>query len=441
MSRLRAVSLVLLVIVLVATVGGYWYARPLLLTGTGYAAHNACALQEIAGRSDPEDDLPPNPLVPLLSSDVDENGASSSVLGILSTQRAWATHGYGCTLADERPELDDPTAVTASGNPFADASRPAPDPAVETAVDTAFGQDLPPQEQEDLGTRAVVVLQDGELVAERYADGFDRETPQLGWSMAKSVTNLLVGRLVMQDAVGPEDDHLRPEWDDGRGEITIRNLLQMTSGLAWDETYALGTPITRMLYLEEDMGSYVASQDLEHEPGEYFEYSSGSTTLLCSILTERSGTRADLPRQEVFAPLGLGSAVLEPDGSGTPVCSSYMWATPLDWAAVGQFALQDGVWDEERLLPQGWIEESTTPASVADDGQAYGSGWWVNSRPDGSPVHPELPEDAYFAQGHDGQSITVVPSQGLVVVRMGFTPTRDDDRSVRLAADLVEAVR
>lgn len=436
-SRLRVALLALLVIVLVAVVGGYWYARPLLLTGTGYAAHNACALHQVAGREDPGDDLPPNPLVPLLTSDVDQDGATSSVLGVLSKQRAWATDGYGCTLADERPELAEPTAVTASDNPYADPGEPTPSPAVEAALDTAFGQDLSSQEQQDLGTRAVVVLKDGELVAERYAEGFDRETPQLGWSMAKSVTNLLTGRLVKQDVIDLEDDHLRPEWDDERGQITVENLLRMTSGLAWDETYALGTPITRMLYLEGDMGSYVASQELAHEPGDHFQYSSGSTTLLCSILTDRSGVGADLPRQEVFAPLGLSSAVLEPDASGTPVCSSYMWATPLDWAAVGQFALQDGVWDGDRLLPRGWIKESTTPTSVDADGQAYASGWWVNSRPDGSLVHSELPEDAYFAQGHDGQSITVVPSQDLVVVRLGFTPSREDNRSVQLAADLV----
>lgn len=160
--------------------------------------------------------------------------------------------------------------------------------------------------------------------------------------MSKSVTNLLTGMLVRQGEVSLDDDRLRPEWDDERADISIDHLLRMTSGLAWDETYDLGTPITQMLYAEPDMGDYVASQPAAHEPGTYQQYSSGSTTLLCAILNEKTGTGADLPRRELFAPLGLSSAVLEPDAAGTPVCSSYMWATPRDWAAVGQLALQEG---------------------------------------------------------------------------------------------------
>jgi CubicO group peptidase (beta-lactamase class C family) len=288
----------------------------------------------------------------------------------------------------------------------------------------------------------VVVLKDGRLVAERYADGFDAGTPQLGWSMSKSVTDLLVGRLVQEGTVSLDDDHLRPEWTDRRADITIRELLQMTSGLAWDETYALNTPITRMLYLEPDMAGYVASQDLAHDPGSYLQYSSGSTTLLCSILADRSGLGANLPRDLLFAPLGLSSAVMEPDAAGTPVCSSYMWATPRDWAAVGQLALDDGVWDGHRLLPRGWIAASTKAVDVKSfEPDPYASGWWPNRAPDGSLVEDALPADAYFAEGHDGQWIVVVPSEGLVVVRLGFTPTREDDRALSTAAELATALQ
>ena len=134
---------------------------------------------------------------------------------------------------------------------------------MRAALEHAFGTDLPAPDRQELGTRAVVVLKDGKLVAERYAGGFGPTTPQLGWSMAKSVTDLLVGRLVQEGEVSLDDDHLRPEWDGDHGPPSpSRQLLQMTSGLAWDETYALGTPITRMLYLEHDMGAYVASRAL-----------------------------------------------------------------------------------------------------------------------------------------------------------------------------------
>ena len=160
--------------------------------------------------------------------------------------------------------------------------------------------------------------------------------------------------------------------------------------------------------------------------------------MLCSILNEKTGIGADLPRREVFERLGLSSAVLEPDAAGTPVCSSYMWATPRDWAAVGQFALQDGEWGGEQLLPDGWMEESTTAVDVETEDPGYGAGWWVNELPDGSLVEPSLPADAYFAKGHDGQRIIVVPSEELVVVRLGFTPELEDVGDVELAAELIE---
>ncbi|WP_062385737.1 serine hydrolase domain-containing protein [Demequina iriomotensis] len=427
--------------VAVALTAGYWYERPLLVTGTGYAAHNACALDVIAGRDDAASDLPPNPLVPVLRTRVTDDGAATTILGVLARQEAVAVDGYGCTLGGGEGDL--PAATPVSGNVYTDLSLTEPgDDAVEAALAHAFGDDLDAEKRDALGTRGIVVLKDGELVAERYADGFDQTTPQLGWSMTKSVTNLLVGRLVQQGEISLDDDHLVPSWTDGRADITIRHLMQMTSGLAWDETYDLGTPITTMLYREGDMGAYVASQELAHEPGSYLQYSSGSTTLLCSVVTDGRGL-ADAPRAEVFAPLGLSSAVLEADAAGTPVCSSYMWATPRDWASIGQFALQDGEWNGEQLLPEGWMAESTTAVDteVEPGSDGYASGWWSNARPDGSVVEEELPADAFFAEGHDGQWVVVVPSESLVIARLGFTPEADDNRVLSTAAALVDALR
>ncbi len=285
MRTLRRSLVALILLVLVVAVGGYWYERPLLLTGTGYAAHNACALDEIAGRSDPADDLPPNPLVPILRTKQTDDGATKGMLvGGLAAQRAYYTEGYGCTLADSALDLPAPAPVDGSGNPFTEEPAPTASPEVAAAVGQAFGDDLSAADREALGTRAVIVVKDGQLIGERYADGFDADTRQLGWSMTKSVTNLLVGRLVQEGAISLDDDHLRPEWTDERAAITVEQLLRMTSGLRWDETYDLGTPITRMLYLERDMGDYVASHPLAHDPGTYQQYSSGSTTMLCDIL-------------------------------------------------------------------------------------------------------------------------------------------------------------
>ena len=273
--RVLTVLLVLLVLIAAALVAGYWWQRPLLLTATGYPASNECAVRHVADRTEARDDLPPNPLVPHLRTsearDVDGARVDATVRGLLAEQTAWYADGFGCTLAESRPELPAATEVS-QGHRWTDlplADPAAAGPEVEAAISQAFGDDLDETDREELGTRAVVVLHDGRLVAERYADGFGPETPQLGWSMAKSVTNLMVGALVARGDVSLDDDGLRAEWTDARADITVEDLLRMTSGLEWDETYELGTPITRMLYLEPDMASYVAGQPAEHEPGTY----------------------------------------------------------------------------------------------------------------------------------------------------------------------------
>jgi CubicO group peptidase (beta-lactamase class C family) len=443
MRLFRRILAVILVVVVAALVGGYFYARPLLKTGTGYAAHNSCAVTLVADRDDPEADLPDNPLVPFLTGYVNEAGGSSTsqILFSLSTQKAWFTRGFGCTLGTERPNLGEATKVVADTNPLSEAASPEPDAAVDAAIGRAFGDELSVSGAATLGTRGIVVLRDGQLIGERYAEGFDAQTPQLGWSMGKSVTSLLLGRMVLQKRIAVEDKGLRSDWTDARKEISVDELLRMTSGLTWDETYALGTPITQMLYAEPDMAGYAASQPLAHQPGSHQQYSSGSTNILCGVLTDLADAPdADLPRQQLFAPLGLTSAVWEADTTGTPVCSSYLWATPRDWATIGEFALKDGVWAGERLLPEGWMKQTTTATPVAtSEEQGYAGGWWVNRRADGSLVDPTLPKDAYWASGHDGQRLYVVPSAGLVVARLGFSPEGEsaDQKTTQLVSELV----
>jgi hypothetical protein len=431
--RRRSLALLALGGVALAAVGAGAYARPLLETGTGYAAHNACAVALLADRGEDaaDDDLPPNPLVPLLRTSVDEadGSARSSVLGLFA-QTAWYIDGLGCVLAQERPALTAPAAVATDTWPEL-----APDGRLEPAVDRAFAAPL--------GTRAVVVLADGRLVAERYADGFDEGTRQLGWSMGKSVTSAMVGRLVADGELALDEAGLRPEWrDDERAEITVEDLLRMSSGLGWDETYGLGTPVTEMLYASGDMGAYAASQPLDEPPGTVQEYSSGSTNVLCDVLQERTGLGTGLARELVLEPLGMSSAVLEPDADGGLVCSSYLWATPRDWARFGQWWLQSGEWEGRQLLDPAFVRWSTTPVELDGEDEGHAAHWWVNRRPDGTVRDPALPADAYWAAGHDGQRVVVVPSAGVVVVRMGFDPTREGDELgvEELVADVVEVL-
>jgi CubicO group peptidase (beta-lactamase class C family) len=420
-----------------ALVGAVLYARPLLETGTGYAAHNACAVALVAGRGADAapGDLPPNPLVPLLRTSVDESegSTSSSVLGLFR-QTAWHTEGLGCALADERPDLTAPDPVPADGWPEVEL-----DPRLDAAVERAFDDaaDGP------RGTRAVVVLHEGRLVAERYAEGFDADTRQLGWSMAKSVTGAMAGRLVAEGRLELSDDRLLPQWeDDERAGITVEELLRMSSGLEWDETYGLGTPVTEMLYASEDMGAYAASRPLESAPGAVQEYSSGTTNALCDALEDRTGLGTGLARELVLAPIGMSSAVMSADASGGLVCSSYLWATPRDWARFGQWWLQEGEWQGRQLLEPEFVRWSTTPVELDGEDDGHAAHWWVNRRPDGSAREPSLPADAYWASGHDGQRVVVVPSAGVVVARLGFSPGLDREQLGvdRLVADVVGAL-
>lgn len=408
-------------LVLALLVGAYLYFRPLLRTATGYAAHNQCALMALSGRAseDTLKDLPPHPLMGSLRTGEGSGYSRAWVGGIFAQQTAWETE-FGCVVADEPPDLPAAAGVPGTSPLLQDT---AIDPSLDEAIGIAFGDGLDADARAALGTRAVIVVRDGVVVGERYADGFTAETRQRGWSVTKSVANLYIGALVADGVLSLDEDHLVSEWTDERAEITVDQLLRMTSGLAWDESSGRDSPVSRMLFEEPDMGAFVARQELTHKPGTHQEYSSGSTTLLCYIAGERMRGAANDIRTRLFAPLGLTSAVLESDATGTPMCGTSLWATPRDFARVGQFALDDGVVAGKRLLPEGWMAQATQPKPVeSTEIPGYAASWWAN----GALDMPKVPGGSFSARGNDGQRVLVVPSEGLVVVRMGFTPGDED---------------
>lgn len=437
MGRAARIALGLGVVLLLAVGGVVWYLGPIAPIATGYAAKTLCSGVFVADRdpSDVEGDLPDNPLVPFLRTSVDRDEASvrTSLLGAWAST-AYSSDGLGCTLADARPLDTDPATFAAPDR------APAPDPdtpwpegdapsepgdqvdtaLLDAALELAFVEDDPDGRQRN--TRAVVVVQDGQLIAERYAEGFGPDTPLLGWSMAKSVTSAMIGRLVHEGQLDLDDSDLRPAWsDDARGNITLEQLLTMTSGLAFEEVYDPDTDATRMLFLPGDAGAYAADQPLEHPPGTVWNYSSGTTNILCDVAQDVTGSGPQLANDLVFAPLGMSSAVMEADASGGLVCSSFLYATARDWARFGQFALQDGVWEGERLLPEGFMDAATRPVDVDTEDTPYGYQWWLNEGADGALRMPSVPADAYWASGNEGQQVVVIPSEDLVVVRLGFS--------------------
>jgi CubicO group peptidase (beta-lactamase class C family) len=300
---------------------------------------------------------------------------------------------------------------------------------LQTAIENIF------KEQDSIlpvRTRAVVVVYHGQLIAEHYADGFDAHTRLAGWSMTKSVLGALTGILVKQGRLNINDPSPVPEWQDvhdPRHIITVRDLLQQRSGLDFEEVYSKSSDATRMLYEKADMGGFTAAHMLKNKPGSLFYYSSGNTNILSRLIRQTLGDSVYyiFPYQQLLYKLGMYSSVIEPDASGSFVASSYMYANARDWARFGLLYLNDGVFNNERILPEGWVKQSTTPVTGSQRG-GYGFQIWLNTGADTSVRHyPDAPADMFYADGFEGQFIFIIPSKDLVVVRLGLTQHNNFD--------------
>lgn len=270
-------------------------------------------------------------------------------------------------------------------------------------------------------TDAVLVVQGGRIAFERYGDGFDAARTHHSWSMAKSITQALVGMLVMDGKLDIAARADVPAWrGDGREAITLDQLLRMSSGLKFIEDYAPGggpSDVIAMLYNEgkADVAAYAAAQPLLHEPGTHWSYASGTTNIVSRIGARALGGdfRAFM-RERLLAPLGITSAIPKFDRAGTFIGSSYCFMSARDFARFGLLYLRDGMWEGRRLLPEGWVDYARTPtfqqAGVTDN--RYGAHWWLDFGGPGS----------FSANGYDGQFIIIRPDRDLIIVRHGATP-------------------
>jgi CubicO group peptidase (beta-lactamase class C family) len=322
-------------------------------------------------------------------------------------------------------------------------------PALAMALDHAFAESDP---EAPLQTRAVVVLHRGRLVAERYAPGYGLATRLHGWSMTKSVTNALLGVLARQGKVAMQAPLGLPEWaGDGRAALTPDHLLRMVSGLRFGNSLGAGfgdlvNPASQMLFGDADMAADAVSAPLDEAPGSHWEYSNGNTQILSRVIRDLAGgdeaAVLRFARAELFGPLGMRSAVLETDGTGTPVGAAYMWATARDWARFGQLYAQNGVVGGRRLLPEGWVAYSAAPTPGGIVG--YGAGFWTNQGDSFGArrrVDQGMPAEAFMARGAFGQFVVVVPSRQLVVARLGYTfsPRAATASMVRLVVEAMAA--
>lgn len=424
--------------------------------GTGYAAKILCTGVFVSGRPaqqviDEDIQAGVHPLLHLVhpTVDVQAGRARATFLG-MAAREAWFRPGLGCTLKLGDALAGPATMIEPASNRAPPNATPATnvhDNALHAVVDSAFDE---PDPLNSRRTRALVVMQNGRIIAQRFAPGFSEQTPLIGWSMSKSIIAALIGVLVGEGKLSPDATALLSEWrgrEDARARVTLDELLRMTSGLQFNEDYDDPlSDVAIMLFAEADQSAYAARKPLDFAPGARWEYSSGTTEILSRVIRQAlGGTERDylaFPRRALFEPLGMRTAVFEADAAGILVGASFVCASAGDWARFGQLLLQDGVWDGKRILPPGWVRymREVTLQSPRRD---YGAHIWVKV-PEPFDSHasppPALPPDAFHLVGHEGQFVSVVPSRELVVVRMGLSrPEKAWDHETFLAR-LIEAL-
>jgi hypothetical protein len=315
---------------------------------------------------------------------------------------------------------------------------------LKAAVDAAFTESADPPDRQ---TKAVVVIHDGRVIAERYARGVGVNTPLLGYSATKSVMSALIGVLVRQGKIVVDKPAPVAAWSnpaDPRRAITIDNLLRMESGLDFAETNSGFDLPSRMLYLERDMAGLAESAKPKTRPGSEWDYSSANTLILSQIVRNVVGpdNMVRFAQHELFDLLGMRDVTLELDATGTPVGSTYMFAPARAWAAFGMLYLNDGVIGGHRILPTGWVRYSSTPSPHT----GYGAGFWTERVGQGTSNLfdwglPFVPGDTFFARGLLGQYVIIVPSENLVIVRLGLShQTGRDEGDTQGVGRLVAAV-
>ncbi|HYC85779.1 MAG TPA: serine hydrolase [Chryseosolibacter sp.] len=449
---IKRTFLIIILAVLVYAISWIWRAAPII---TGYGAKNLCSCVMVAGR-DPEDvlkyELGRSPIrFGNFTVDMNDSSATGSLFG-LAKRKAIYRKGLGCSLMINTEEENvDHAPVTVVAPPVFDADT-IPWPAgnqirdslftgvdlkrLNLAIDSAFFE---PGKEKLRRTRAVIVVYQGNIIAERYAPPFTADSKLVGWSMTKSITNALVGILVGEGKLRIDDPAPVPQWNaDERKNITLNHLMHASTGLAWEENYSGPSAVTNMLFKEKDMGRFAASCPLEHPPGETFYYSSGTTNIISRIIRESVGDPEyyRLPYEKLFYPIGMYNTVIEADAGGTFVGSSYSFGTARDWARFGLLYLNDGVWNGKRILPAGWVRYTVTPAPAAKRGE-YGAQFWLNSGEKGNSsnrMYPAVPSDMFWADGFEGQNVFIIPSKKLVVVKLGLSHGDYVDDNMFLAA-------
>ena len=441
-SMKKLLRVLALFIVLLGIAVGLYYPKLEVITGlAAKVSASAIFLTDRTQSSIESGDIGFFP-VNLAKIEVDrkERSVSANLFG-LKERKAVFREGLGAVLlvkgSDKSPESVAPNRDRKpTGLPFPYGDQEQKDTIFDevdySRLNQVVGNLFDPVGEEEKQTRSVLVVYRDQIVAEQYSDGFGPETRMLGWSMTKSITSTIYGILQHQ---GKMDIHATiglEEWkNDDRSKITYHNLLQMNSGLDWVEDYfAFNSDTTPMLYFSDDMGISQIENDLSGEPGKSWYYSSGTTNLLAGPLLKAKFNShqeyLDFWYSELLDKIGMHSAVIETDLSGTYIGSSYGWATTRDWAKFGLLYLKKGNWNGEQIFDPSWAEYVATPTPTSEG--RYGAQFWLNA----GGHYPDAPRDIYSCNGFQGQYVFIIPSRGLVIVRTGLAKEPDFDVNAML---------
>lgn len=500
-SRLISACIVLVALISVVAAVGIWHSG-IATSAAGMAAKLMCSGVFVAKRSEQDvhtlDIRSTNIVMSLPRIEVDRHGKSvrARFPGLQDRYAVWRD-GRGCTLlaAGKLPEptrrsnaisdRNQPTESVAVGNDSAFRPKPSAlawpvgtarlssdqwpssvnakllSQVVEQAFAGPKSSSFSPKTNPVTGsnTRALLVAHRGKLLIERYASGFDQQTPQLGLSMAKSVLSALVWKSFTERGIDFDTPVVelmnrvpKAQWAadwlrDDRALITLNHLVRMQDGLDHVEGQSMLSDALFMLFSKGDTGHYAATVALSKAPGEHWRYSSAVSNLLSRVLRDQFSSDAtywQFPRQAIFDRIGAQSAVLETDDSGTFVASTYMWATPQDWLRIGYLLASDGRWGDEQVIPAGWYQWASQANRNSDASIGpYGAHVWLTNSANqlGCRDGATLPANGIVMAGHWGQMLAVFPDQELVILRMGWTSNKAAFKPCELFEHVVSAIQ
>ena len=422
MKIFKRILLLLAVTLIIVVLVNY----PKLNILSGYSAKSMSSSVFVAGRTLAFTDSTDNNFSPVNLAtdkvDLEEKYATASTLGLL-TRKAVYREGLGSVLITKDFDASRKALVPFRSLPndsiaYPYGNAPQKDSVFANIDYKHLNETIDALFHPNFKSRAILVIYKDQIIAERYGKGFDKDSRILGWSMTKSVMSTVYGIMQTQGKLNVQDKAPVAEWqNDDRKQITIHNLLQMNSGLEWDENYDKISDVTKMLFLEQDMTQMQKEKPLVGKPNESWNYSSGTTNLLSGILRQKLGSQQeylDYWYRELIDKIGMNSMLLETDMAGHYVASSYAWATTRDWAKFGLLYLHKGNWNGTQIFAPEWADYAVTPTPTSKG--RYGAQFWLNAE----SRFKDVPTNMFYADGYQGQRVYVLPDQEMVIVRFGL---------------------